>query len=67
MSVAGADSTAPNLYQFRTIPPSRLRRATSLFTREALVPTIIFQITLLGSCKLTEIILTDLLFIIIVV
>ena len=39
------------LCRYLTIPPSRLRRATSLYTREALVPTIILQITLLVSVK----------------
>ena len=39
------------LYRYLTIPPSRLCRATSLCTREALVPTIILQITLLVSVK----------------
>jgi hypothetical protein len=39
------------LCRYLTIPPSRLRRATSLCTREAFVPTIILQITLLVSVK----------------
>ena len=39
------------LYRYPTIPPSRLRRAISLCTREAFVPTIILQITLLVSVK----------------
>ena len=39
------------LCRYLTIPPSRLRRATSLCTREALVPTIILQITLLVSAN----------------
>ena len=37
--------------RYATIPPSRLRRATFLYTREAFRPTIILQITLLVSVK----------------
>ena len=39
------------LCRYATIPPSRLRRATSLCTREAFRPTIILQITLLVSAN----------------
>ena len=35
------------MYRQKPIPPSRLRRATSLYTREAFRPTIILQITML--------------------